>query len=103
VRETAATRAAVSPGACDLPAGQLYVQVGAYAQSSSAGAVAAQMVSIGRVRLEPAFVNGVAVAKVRLGPVLANDARSLLGRVQQLGYDGAFIAPANGGPAIHCL
>jgi rare lipoprotein A len=88
--------------ACAPPPGPMFVQVGAFAEASSARTVAAQMAAVERVRIEPAFVNGTAVARVRLGPVTGSEARSLLGRVKDLGYDRAFLAPAGGGPVVNC-
>jgi DedD protein len=68
------------------------VQVGAFADSSSARAVVAQTAHLERVRLEPAFSNGVAVARVRLGPLpTAPRAQALLERVRDLGHPEAFL------------
>ena len=86
---------ATPPVTAALPscaAGGWVVQVGAFADAASVRAVASQVSSLERVRVEPAFANGMAVARVRLGP-MADRARAgtLLGEVRALGHDEAFV------------
>ena len=92
----AAASVAAAPVAAALPscaAGAWVVQVGAFADAASVRAVSSQVASLDRVRVEPAFANGVAVARVRLGP-LADRSRAgvLLSQVRGLGHDRAYVA-----------
>jgi rare lipoprotein A len=92
--------AAIAPASVPAPpatcGGSAWVvQVGAFADAPSARAVVAQTAHLERVRLEPAFANGVAVARVRLGPLpTAPQAQALLERVHALGHPGAFVTCA---------
>jgi rare lipoprotein A len=73
-------------------AGGWVVQVGAFADSTSVRAVAGQMSHLERIRIEPAFIGGKAVARVRLGPIVTRElAGALLGEVRALGHDEAFV------------
>jgi rare lipoprotein A len=75
---------------CD--GGTWVVQVGAFADSTSARQVVAETAHLEHVRMEPAFTNGIAVARVRLGPVAtAVQAQALLDRVHGLGHPQAYI------------
>lgn len=87
--------AAVAPS---CPAGGRFVQVGAFAETASLRAATEAVGGLHRVRVEPAFAGGVALARVRLGPVAEGaEARALLERVRALGYDNAFLTAADGG------
>lgn len=73
-------------------AGGWVVQVGAFADSTSVRTIAGQMAHLEQVRVEPAFVGGNAVARVRLGPLATRErAGALLGEVKALGHDEAFV------------
>ncbi len=77
------------------------VQVGAFADSTSVRAVAGQMAHLERVRIEPAFVGGTAVARVRLGPLGSRErATALLDQVKALGQDAAFVTCGSRNPGF---
>ncbi|HMU49066.1 MAG TPA: septal ring lytic transglycosylase RlpA family protein [Geminicoccaceae bacterium] len=82
-------------------AGGWVVQVGAFADAASVRAVASQVSTLERVRVEPAFANGRAVARVRLGPLASRDrAGMLLGEVKALGHDQAFVTCGAAAPGL---
>jgi rare lipoprotein A len=86
------------PAAAEGPAclaGDQFVQVGAFADTTRVRAAMEAVDELGRPRVEPAFVGGKAMARVRLGPVAGAEARRLLAQVRALGYTGAFLTPAN--------
>ena len=85
----------VRPLADACPAGEQFVQVGAFAETDQVLAAMAALEGLGHVRVEPAFAGNRAVARVRLGPVAGSaDATRLLARVAALGYTDAFLIPA---------
>ncbi|MFO1066964.1 MAG: septal ring lytic transglycosylase RlpA family protein [Geminicoccaceae bacterium] len=74
------------------------VQVGAFADSASVRAVATQVGHLDHVQVSPAFAGKIPVARVQLGPVASRDAAAtLLGKVQALGHDEAFVTCGPGG------
>jgi rare lipoprotein A len=74
------------------------VQVGAFADSASVRAVATQVGHLDQVQVTPAFAGKIPVARVQLGPVGSRDAAaSLLGKVQALGHQEAFVTCGPGG------
>jgi rare lipoprotein A len=85
----AAPVAAAMPGCA---AGSWMVQVGAFADSASLRSVVSEVEALGQVRIEPAFAGATAVARIRLGPLATRDrAGALLGQVQALGHEQAFV------------
>ena len=83
--------------------GPQFVQVGAFAETDTVREAMVTVAALGQPRVEPVFVAGRAVARVRLGPVAdADRARVLLREVRALGYEGAFLAPASGGAKASC-
>jgi rare lipoprotein A len=75
--------------------GDQYVQVGAFADTARVRAVTEAVGALEKVRVEPTFVAGKAMARVRLGPVAgAAEASRLLEQVRALGYTSAFLTPA---------
>lgn len=100
--------ALVAPTAAPRPAawcsvGPQFVQIGAFAETDTVRAAMDEVGDLSRVRVEPAFVGGRAVARVRLGPVAdAAQAQALLRRVRALGYDSAFVTPASGDAKASC-
>jgi rare lipoprotein A len=74
------------------PAGQIFVQAGAFSRRENAERVESGIARLGRVRVTAASVNGVAIYRVRLGPFeSAEQARRLLARIVHSGYPGARI------------
>ena len=77
------------------------VQVGAFTDAASVRAVASQVSALDRVKVEPAFANGMAVARVRLGPLDSRDrAGILLGEVKALGHGEAFVTCGSAAPRL---
>ncbi|MEK0081958.1 septal ring lytic transglycosylase RlpA family protein [Benzoatithermus flavus] len=83
-----------APGAACL-AGDQFVQVGAFADTMRVRAAIEAVGKLRQPRVEPTFVAGKAMARVRLGPVNGGaEARRLLEQVRAMGYTGAFLTPA---------
>jgi rare lipoprotein A len=82
--------------------GDQFVQVGAFADTTRVRAAVESVGGLQKHRVEPTFVGGKAMARVRLGPVSdPAEARRLLAQVRAMGYTGAFLTPAvqkAGGP-----
>lgn len=97
--QVAALPAAPPVRAC--PAGDQFIQVGAFGDTARVRTVMAQLGAVQRVRVEPTFVGGRAVARVRLGPVSGPEAGRTLARVQAMGYPSAFLVPAPGARAFN--
>jgi rare lipoprotein A len=93
VQVAALTRPSPAAGAC--AAGPHYVQVGAFADTTRVRATLDVVGGLEKVRVEPTFVAGKAMARVRLGPVTGGIAAArLLEEVRALGYTSAFLTPA---------
>jgi rare lipoprotein A len=93
VQVAALTPASPAEGAC--AAGPHYVQVGAFADTTRVRATLDVVGGLEKVRVEPTFVAGKAMARVRLGPVTGGIAAArLLEEVRALGYTSAFLTPA---------
>lgn len=76
-------------------AGDQFVQVGAFADTMRVRAAIEAVGKLQKPRVEPTFVAGKAMARVRLGPVAGGaEARRLLEQVRAMGYTGAFLTPA---------
>ena len=89
--------AATAEPASSCPFGERFVQVGAFAAPAEMRAAMRAVDGLGSVRVEPAFVGGRAVVRVRLGPVPdAATASWLLEQVAARGYTDAFLTPAAG-------
>jgi peptidoglycan lytic transglycosylase len=74
------------------PSGRIYVQVGAFAMRDNAKRVQSRIARLGSVVVTPTAINGVAVYRVRLGPVeSAAQADRLLALVISSGYPTARI------------
>jgi rare lipoprotein A len=74
------------------PSGRLYIQAGAFAMRDNAQRVQSRIAWLGSVLVAPAAINGVALYRVRLGPVeSAAQADRLLALVVSSGYPGARI------------
>ncbi len=79
-------------------AGPQYVQVGAFAETGRLMTAQERLAGLHAVHIVPAYVNGTAVAKVRVGPVDGPAAaEALLAKVRARGYGDAFLTPAAGG------
>lgn len=92
------------PAPAGLPScasGGWVVQVGAFADAASVRAVASQVSALDRVKVEPAFANGTAVARVRLGPLDSRDrAGTLLGEIKAMGHEEAFVTCGSAAPRL---
>ena len=74
------------------PSGRIYIQAGAFAMRDNAERVQSRIARLGSVLVTPAAINGVALYRVRLGPVeSAAQADRLLALVVSSGYPGARI------------
>jgi rare lipoprotein A len=90
-----AALASTAPAAAACSGGPQYVQVGAFADTTRVRAALDVVGGLEKVRVEPTFVAGKAMARVRLGPVTGGIAAArLLEEVRALGYTSAFLAPA---------
>ena len=97
VRE--AVEAESVPPTCASRGDPLFVQVGAFSDPSRADRVKRQMAALGDVLLEPVFVRGEALLRLRVGPETdPASARRLLARVQAAGHPQAFLTE-NTGPS----
>jgi rare lipoprotein A len=97
VRE-AVEAASVEPG-CASVGDPLYVQVGAFSDPGRAERSRRQIAPFGAARLEPVFVRGEALLRLRVGPETDPDrARALLAQVQAAGHPQAFLTE-NTGPS----
>jgi rare lipoprotein A len=97
VRE--AVEAESAPPVCASQGDPLFVQVGAFSDPSRADRVKRQMGALGDVLLEPVFVRGEALLRLRVGPKTdPESARRLLARVQAAGHPQAFLTE-NTGPS----
>lgn len=87
----------VAPAAASCGTGERFIQVGAFAETERVRAVQAALAGFEPLRVEPAFVGGKAVARVRLGPLAAGTStRALLDRVHAMGYTGAYVTTVAG-------
>ncbi len=83
------SRVAAAPGG---PAARLYVQAGAFSRRGNAQQVQYQIARLGSAQVTSASVNGVAMYRVRIGPLRSREqADRLLARVVDSGYRGARI------------
>jgi rare lipoprotein A len=74
------------------PSGRIYIQAGAFAMRDNAERVQSRIARLGSVLVTTASINGVAVYRVRLGPVeSAAQADRLLALVVSSGYPAARI------------
>jgi len=74
------------------PSAPIYIQAGAFAMRDNAERVQLRIARLGNVQVTPAAINGVALYRVRLGPVAsAAQADRLLALVVSSGYPGARI------------
>ena len=74
------------------PSGRIYIQAGAFAMRDNAERVQSRIARLGSVLVTTASVNGVALYRVRLGPVeSAAQADRLLALLVSSGYPGARI------------
>ena len=74
------------------PSGRIYIQAGAFAMRDNAERVQSRIARLGSVLVTPAAIDGVALYRVRLGPVeSAAQADRLLALVVSSGYPGARI------------
>jgi rare lipoprotein A len=74
------------------PSGSIYIQAGAFAMRDNAERVQSRIARLGNVEVTSAAINGVALYRVRLGPVAsAAQADRLLAVVVSSGYPGARI------------
>ncbi len=84
-------------------AGPQFVQVGAFSETTTITAAQERLAGLRTVHIVPAFVNGTAVAKVRVGPVDGTKAaEALLQTVRARGYGDAFLTSASGVPDSAC-
>ena len=84
-------------------AGPQFVQVGAFSETTTITAAQERLAGLRTVHIVPAFVNGTAVAKVRVGPVDGTAAaEALLQTVRARGYGDAFLTSASGVPDSAC-
>ena len=74
------------------PAGGIFVQAGAFSMRNNAERVQSRIARFGYVQVMPTSVNGAAMYRVRIGPVVNEEqAHRLLARVVESGYPGARI------------
>lgn len=86
-----------APAVCASGGDPLFVQVGAFSDAARAQAAAHAMKGFGQPRLEPVFVRGEALLRLRVGPVTEPlAARMLLQKVKQAGNPQAFLTEADG-------
>jgi rare lipoprotein A len=82
----------VAAGPIESPAGRIFVQAGAFSVRDNAQRVQSRIAPLGSVQVMTASVKGIAVYRVRLGPVEnAEQADRLLQRVVNSGYREARI------------
>jgi rare lipoprotein A len=80
----------LSPKVYPVPSGRIYVQAGAFAMRDNAERVQARIARLGSSSVTTASINGVALYRVRLGPVEnVAQADRLLALVVNSGYPGA--------------
>jgi rare lipoprotein A len=90
--------ASVAP-ACASRGDPLFVQVGAFSDPQRAERTRRQVAALGPARLEPVFVRGEALLRLRVGPETdPARARVLLSRVKKAGHAQAFLTE-NTGPS----
>lgn len=90
--------ASVTP-ACASRGDPLFVQVGAFSDPQRAERTRRQVAAFGPARLEPVFVRGEALLRLRVGPETdPARARALLSRVKKAGHAQAFLTE-NTGPS----
>jgi rare lipoprotein A len=83
--------------------GPHFVQVGAFSESARLMMAQERLAGLRAVHIVPAFVDGTAVAKVRVGPVDGpTAAEALLQTVRARGYSDAFLTSASGAPEGAC-
>ena len=83
--------------ACASRGDPLFVQVGAYANAGGAERARREVASFGAARLEPVFVRGEALLRLRVGPETnPSQARDLLAKVRSAGYAKAFLTKSAG-------
>jgi rare lipoprotein A len=71
---------------------RLFIQAGAFSRWDSAERVKSHIAGLGNVQVTSATVNGVAMYRVRVGPLASDQqARRLLARIVDSGYRGARI------------
>ncbi len=74
------------------PRREIFVQAGAFSMRNNAERVQSRIARLGNVQVMPASVNGAAMYRVRIGPLVDDEqARRLLARVVDDGYPGARI------------
>ena len=74
------------------PAGGIFVQAGAFSMRNNAERVQSRVARLGNVQVMSTSVNGAAMYRVRIGPVVNGEqAHRLLARVVESGYPGARI------------
>jgi len=82
----------VAAGPIESPSGRIFVQAGAFSVRDNAQRVQSRIAPLGSVQVMTASVRGIAVYRVRLGPVEnAEQADRLLQRVVNSGYREARI------------
>jgi rare lipoprotein A len=82
----------LAAGAIESPSGRIFVQAGAFSVRDNAQRVRSRIAPLGSVQVMTASVKGIAVYRVRLGPVEnAEQADRLLQRVVNSGYREARI------------
>ena len=88
-----------APAVCASKGDPLFIQVGAYADASGAERARRQVSAFGKARLEPVFVRGEALLRLRVGPETnPMRARAVLAKVQRAGHAQAFLTN-NSGPS----
>ncbi|WP_051329367.1 septal ring lytic transglycosylase RlpA family protein [Geminicoccus roseus] len=100
-----AVEAASVPADCASRGDPLFVQVGAFSDPARAERSRLQVAPFGQARLEPVFVRGEALLRLRVGPETdPGHARALLAKVQAAGHPQAFLTENTGPskPAIIC-
>jgi rare lipoprotein A len=83
----------------------LFVQVGAFSDQQRAERARQALAKLGKARLEPVFVRGEALLRLRIGPEIdPGRAKALLARVKSAGHPQAFLTENNGPskPAVIC-
>ncbi len=74
------------------PAGGIFVQAGAFSMRNNADRVQSRIARLGNVQVMPTSVNGTAMYRVRIGPLVnEGQAHRVLARVVESGYPGARI------------